>query len=82
MNKWTKEWPTKSGVYWFYGWPFGDKNYPAELNLVRVIEFGNGPNGIIREGAFWYKSEGGIGLFCKAELPESPNKQLKEEFNE
>jgi len=78
MTKWTKEWPTEPGRYWFFGWPFGHqweiggKFVEPELNCVNVWKIANGI-ALVREGNFWDESEGGIGLFCKADLPELPD---------
>ena len=79
MKKWTTKWPTKPGRYWFYGWPYGNteevisKNPIApELNSVNIWKVSNGI-AIVREGNFWAKSEGGIGLFCEADVPELPD---------
>lgn len=42
MN-WKKEWPTKSGFYWFYGWAFQLwKKHPRELYYVQVLKISNG----------------------------------------
>jgi len=79
MNKriWTKNWPTQEGTYWFYGWPYGkETNFDGnvrkpELNFVRVMKISNG-NMVVREGAFWFKKDGGVGLFSKIEEPILP----------
>jgi len=77
-TKWTKKWPTKPGLYWFYGWPWGRtkdvsfKPIDPELLSVRIMQVSNGVVYVIK-GTFWYKSEGAIGMFCKAELPELPD---------
>jgi hypothetical protein len=78
MSKWTKKWPTKPGRYWFFGWPYGrqweigGKFKKPELNCVNVWKVSNGIM-LIREGSFWGESEGSIGLFCVADLPELPD---------
>lgn len=75
MKEWTKEWPTEPGWYWFFGWPYSgekDSGREPELNTVEVIEI---PNDLVfvRRGSFWYKSDGGEGLFRKATVPPLPN---------
>lgn len=76
--KWTKKWPTKEGMYFFYGWPYGDTKdiggnpIAPELNYVKTMKVSNGMM-IVREGNFWYKSEGYIGLFAKIDDPELPD---------
>ena len=39
---WTKEWPTKPGYYWFFGWPFEREkgNRPAEIHFVELWKEG------------------------------------------
>ena len=77
MPKWTKEWPRKSGKYWFYGWLWGDtkdlngKLKEPELEYVKVDKI---PNSFmyVTHGAFIYKSEKHIGLWSPIELPELP----------
>jgi len=71
MDKWTKTWPTEPGMYWFYGWPFGEKSHKPELNLVRLWAVSNGVI-MIRDGTSWFKNEGGIGMFCEVKLPDLP----------
>jgi hypothetical protein len=69
---WTKEWPIAEGRYWFYGWPYGDKTREPELNFVQVITLGAGKNACItyvRNGHFFYKSEGGEGMFAPMVVP-------------
>jgi len=76
MNKWTKKWPTKPGRYWFYGWPYGNthtviSNVPVEPELNPVMVWENGS--VVRDGSFWYKKDGWIGMFCKTDVPELPD---------
>jgi hypothetical protein len=78
MSKWTTKWPKKNGLYWFYGWRYGRqyqlKGEPIapELSLVEARKISNGMMYVVR-GIFWGPSEGGIGLFCKADLPVLPD---------
>lgn len=70
---WHKEWPTEHDkYYWFYGWPFGDKNKEAEYVLVRARITGNNHIVFIGDGQFLYQSEA-IGLWRDANLPELPD---------
>lgn len=50
-----------------------------ELNHVTVHKISNGIM-VCRDGHFWFKAEGGIGLFLKIDLPEVPDvsKMVKE----
>lgn len=68
---WTKQWPTTTGFYWFYGWCFRDRDRPPEYNLVKVVQGGNGLF-FVTNGHFLYKAEGGDGFWCEAQLPEPP----------
>ena len=72
--KWTKTWPTKSGVYWFYGYRFRkEPDSTPEMNLVKVDLSGNNLPIYVTKGHFLYKDEGAIGLWAKATLPEPPD---------
>jgi hypothetical protein len=72
MTEWTKIWPTEPGWYWFYGWPFdGEKKSGREPELNAILVWENGT--LVRGSAFWYKSDGGEGLFCKMDTPKLPN---------
>ena len=78
MAEWKKEWPTKPGWYWFYGWPFGRDRYfkddPPRLCMVSVhINIINNRITYVRDGQFFYKEECAVGLFKKAEVPDLPN---------
>ena len=69
--EWITEWPKEEGVYWFYGYCFRDRNRPPELHYVEINKISNGWM-IVTNGHFMYKSEGGFGLWKKANLPELP----------
>lgn len=74
-SMWKNEWPTEPGSYWFYGWPYGIgqfKKETPELNYVEVRKVTNGMM-VVNSGAFWYKSEGWIGMFSKVDIPEFPD---------
>jgi hypothetical protein len=68
---WTKEFPTKKGWYWFYGWTFTRTPTPdykeAELLAVRVWETKNGPVWV-GPGYFMYQSET-KGVWCPMDPP-------------
>lgn len=72
-NKWSKTWPTKPGLYWFYGYEFrheaGEK---PNFYLVEVAMSGNHIPMYVTKGHFMYASEGTQGSWRKAELPEPP----------
>jgi hypothetical protein len=78
-TEWTSKWPTKPGRYWFYGWPYGrpyevisNKPIPPELNHVDVWKVSNGL-AYVRDGNFWDKNQGAVGLFIPAGLPVLPD---------
>jgi len=76
-QKWSSKWPTTEGFYWFFGWPYGEKNEDPELCVIRVVRAGSSviQNQFlmyIREGHFWEKSEGAIGKFTPITKPELP----------
>jgi len=74
-NGWTREWPIKEGLYWFYGFRWGrtedDKEAKRRLMLVHVHELRKGCS-YVTEGAFMYKAETEDAWFIKAELPSLP----------
>lgn len=68
--KWSKKFPTKVGMYWFYGYRFkGEKD--KEFTLVKVNKISKGFM-YSAEGHFMFESETGEGTFCKVVLPELP----------
>ena len=75
MTDWKTEFPTKEGVYWFYGYRygkfFGDKQNELELLLLRVFKITNGLM-YVADGQFMYKMEVEEPHFTLAELPELP----------
>ncbi len=80
--KWSKEWPIKEGIYWFYGYRYGKtscgRDCEPEFCLVRVDKISNGLM-FTAEGQFMYKSEVEEGHFQKAVLPDPPStKKLTE----
>lgn len=76
MNKWTKKFPNKEGLYWFYGYRYGKiiggDEQDKEFILVELREISNGSM-LIGNGQIIYKNELEEALFCKAEYPEIPN---------
>ena len=75
MEKWSSEWPTQKGMYWFYGYRYGkffgnQKNDP-ELLLLTVRKISNGFM-YTADGQFVYESEVEEPYFQKAILPEIP----------
>ena len=75
MPKWSKEWPEKEGLYWFYGYRYGKisvgREVEPELILVKVKK--TKTNIIyIADGQFMYKSEVEEPHFQKVILPELP----------
>ena len=76
MKKWTTEFPTEEGYYWFYGYRFGKdrgfgkKNKP-ELMFTEVREVANGMM-YVANGNFMFPNEVEEPHFQKVELPEFP----------
>ena len=77
-DDWTDEWPTEKGTYWFHGWPFGKNNgfngepTPPVTSIVKAVRNGSGTITLVMDGHFFYQSEGAVGKFRKAVLPEPP----------
>lgn len=72
MPNWTREWPTQSGHYWFYGWCFHGHDNAPQLFFVKVRQIQNGL-AYITEGHFLYEAEGARGVWQEAELPKLPD---------
>ncbi len=75
--KWTKKFPTRAGMYWFYGYRYGKARIilpdnEKEFMLVKVAFDGTGECMYIANGQFIDKSEVEEALFCKTEYPEIP----------
>jgi len=75
-EKWTTEFPTEPGTYWFYGYRYGKVSCghtcDPELMLVEVWEISNGLM-YVASGQHMFKSEVECPHFCEAELPEFPD---------
>ena len=72
----TKEFPTKLGYYWFYGWhskfsktSINGKESKPKLHVVQVRQGANSRI-YICDGHFMYKSEGAEGIWQEIEVPE------------
>jgi hypothetical protein len=76
---WTKDWPTKPGLYWFFGWlsEFAIRNdREPRLEIVKAMEAGPPEKqwmSFVSNGGFVYKSEGAKGFFKPMDLPELPD---------
>ena len=72
---WTTEFPQSEGLYWFYGYRYGKKDYPKdnkpELMLVKVLKCSNGVR-YVADGQFMFESEVKEPHFQKVILPELP----------
>ncbi|MCK9558588.1 MAG: hypothetical protein M0R50_11185 [Candidatus Cloacimonetes bacterium] len=83
MNKtiWSKEWPTKPGRYWLYGWTSNyiksKRKKKPELMYVDVYEIGIEKTSLafICKGGLIYKRDGADGLWAPIDLPELPSEQ-------
>jgi len=73
--KWTTEWPTEEGCYWFYGWchqtDIDNEEQPDLIEAV-VHEEHWGTQYISGEVEL-FKDDGGYGFWAKREPPELPN---------
>lgn len=69
---WTTEWPTEPGFYWFYGWPYRDREREPEWCFVRVSQIANKKPMYATNGHVMYKSDGGTGKWLPVVLPEAP----------
>lgn len=69
--KWTKNFPKKAGLYWFYGYRYGNVGADKEFCLVTVTKISNGF--MVTTNGHWVdESEVEEALFCKTEYPEVP----------
>lgn len=82
--KWTKEWPKKSGNYWFYGWTSTfclRQEKKALLYYIKILI--NGKTTITNcEGVLIWEHNGGYGLWRpvgEIELPEIEKPENKPE---
>ncbi len=77
-QQWQDNWPTESGMWWFYGWCWkksGTRDEPElpEIHLVNVRETAvKGSYMLVTNGHFLYKQEGAEGKWMKATLPTPP----------
>jgi hypothetical protein len=71
MKIWSYDWPTEPGWYWFYGWCFRSRGYPAKMHLVRVRKIANGV-AHVTDGHFLWRGEGAYGMWTEAVLPDPP----------
>lgn len=72
-KKWTNEFPTKPGWYWFYGHPWGKSEHDMiRLTMMRVIQDNQGEIICTMNNSFIYKSRC-QGMFYKVTPPELPS---------
>jgi len=66
---WTSEWPTEPGLYWFYGYYYGDLTIDGlpKLGLVTVVETSQGQTIRLVEGKFMYTEDSHVGFFSEVE---------------
>jgi len=69
---WTKDWPEKTGTYFFYGWCFANHTRPPDYHFVHAKRVGDRMM-YVADGHFLYKSEGALGYWCEADLPPPPS---------
>ena len=71
-TQWSATPPTKDGLYWFYGWPYGETDSPPEWHPITVMVT---PTGILYAlgNGFWDpKHEKAHGKFTKVVFPPPP----------
>ena len=73
MTKWTEEWPTEPGKYWFWGQKFRNWSgeYKPGMYLVKVRQCVNSLV-YVTDGHFIYEEEGARGQWQPAVVPEPP----------
>ena len=72
--QWSKEWPTDSGEYWFYGYlsAFARRmDSGRDLCLVKVRQARNATV-YVTEGCFLFKGDA-FGMWAKADVPPPPD---------
>ena len=71
--KWTHEWPTKPGWYWFYGDPY-KKEPEFRYIVLHPVSVHQGANSLVyvTGAGFMYKVEASNGLWTKMIVPEVP----------
>lgn len=71
---WTKEWPTKPGMYWFYGFRFGktESDQNPKLFFAQAFRTSNNKIAIIVDRQFVYMAEGAKGFWAKVDAPSIP----------
>jgi hypothetical protein len=74
--KWTKEWPTKAGAYWFYGDPFFKQKdrQSVRIHLIVVRKIVNALM-CVTDGYFMFKEEASDGYWLEAVLPDPPEEK-------
>lgn len=73
-NKWTQEWPSEPGYYWFYSYRYGKisvgRETKPELMLMEVWKISTGVLYVANGQSVW-ESEPEEAWFLKAELPDT-----------
>jgi len=76
MQKWSKVFPKKEGLYWFYGYRYGKmscgKKQQPELMLVKVVKGRSNVFMYIASGQFMYETKVECPHFQKVTLPIFP----------
>lgn len=70
--KWSSEWPTEPGRYWFYGYLWGEAK--PEMFMIEVWKISNGVS-YVTKGTFIYKNDA-IGLWSRANVLLPPLDEL------
>ena len=72
--KWTMEWPTEPGLYWFYGWSSKWARESCAKIRVDMVNVHAISNGVMysMSGQLMFVQEGGMGYWTKADVPAAP----------
>jgi hypothetical protein len=70
-REWTKQWPTQSGWYWFYGFLWGQNgSTPPEARPIRMVKISKGVLG--DAGGFMIYETEAEGVWQEIDLPILP----------
>lgn len=79
MNKkqWSDEFPTKEGLYYFYGHLYYSDNLrykrPPKERIIKVVYFGDGTIVYITDGNFITGIENSVGFWMPCVFPDTSN---------
>ena len=75
--KWSKEWPTKRGNYWFYGDMHENNPQFAKVSFTEVVGKSGNMVAYVGELGFDQKGKKGInGFWAPVEFPDIPSEAI------